>query len=602
MQYADHRLDDLELFAPLPPSERALLAARLEPVTLRRGEVLVRQGDPADALFVVSTGRFAVRLDGRDGTLAEIGPGEPIGEIGFLAGGERTATVIALRDSLVLRLGRDGFESAVREAPSLWPSLAVSLARRLASANASTPAAGSKPPRTIAVIRAGAGALPHEFAPMFQAALERTARTRLIGPETARGFVPRGGSFDCPEVTAALNALEASAEAIIYVAEPDLTPWSEKAIRQADLVLAVGAHASDPAVNPLERRAAEFLASSARRLVLVHPARERVTGTSRWLADRDVAMHHHVALDGTADLDRLVRFVQGTALGLVACGGGAFCAAHTGVYAALREANLSLDMMGGTSAGSAFSAAFAMGLDPEEIVEATHDIFVTNRAMRRFTWPRYGLLDHQHFDRQLSCYFGGIDIEDLWVPFFAVSADLSSYEVHCHRRGDLWTAIRASASIPALLPPVYTRDGHMLVDGCLLDNVPVRVMHGAKSGPNIVICLEPPALESFDVDYAALPGRRGLLGAMLNPLGRALPNAPGPLTVLLRSLSANRQDFVRSMTATDLLLVPPVPAGMGFLDWHRHRELMETARAWATADLARLAIEGHPCLAGARPL
>ena len=52
-------------------------------------------------------------------------------------------------------------------------------------------------------------------------------------------------------------------------------------------------------------------------------------------------------------------------------------------------------------------------LKPDEVDRATHDIFVTNKAMRRYTWPRYSLLDHVHYDRQLANYYAGTDIEDL---------------------------------------------------------------------------------------------------------------------------------------------------------------------------------------------
>ena len=118
--------------------------------------------------------------------------------------------------------------------------------------------------------------------------------------------------------------------------------------------------------------------------------------------------------------------------------------------------------------------------------------------------------------------------------------------------------------MPVLLPPYYTADGHMLVDGAILDNVPVRVMHELKSGPNVVISFDVPKLERFEVDYGALPGRGDLLKRMLTPcLRRTLPAAPGVGTVLMRSMMANRQDFERHLRPEDLLLVPPLPAGHG---------------------------------------
>ena len=256
--------------------------------------------------------------------------------------------------------------------------------------------------------------------------------------------------------------------------------------------------------------------------------------------------------------------------------------------------------MGGTSGGGAMTAAFAMGTDPDDVDRATHEIFVTNRAMRRYTWPRYSLIDHTHYDRQLARYYGGVNIEDLWIPYFAVSTNLSSYDLHRHRQGDLFGAVRATGSVPVLLPPYYTEDGHMLVDGAILDNVPVRVMHELKSGPNIVVSFEVPKHEKFEVDYGALPGRRQLLKAMLNPLRRkTLPRAPGVGTVLMRSMMANRQDFERALRPDDLLLVPPVPPDIGVLDWHRHTELMDRAYRWGLAEVARLRVGGE-CGAGAR--
>ena len=136
-QMSAHGLDGVTIFQDLAPAERARLASELETLTLRRGDVLVREGEPADALYVVVTGRFIVTIAGRRQAISEIGPGQPVGEIAFLAGGVRTATVTALRDSLVLRLRRTEFEELSAKSPSIWHTLTVTLARRVAQANVS---------------------------------------------------------------------------------------------------------------------------------------------------------------------------------------------------------------------------------------------------------------------------------------------------------------------------------------------------------------------------------------------------------------------------------------------------------------------------------
>lgn len=594
-----HGLDGVEIFAELEEAERARLATQLETLSLKRGEVLVRQGETADALFVVVTGRVAITVDGRRDAIAEFGPGQPVGEIAFLAGGVRTATVRALRDSVVLRLGRAEFESLSAKSPSIWRALTVTLAGRLAKANTATPPPPDPRPRTIAIIRAGDSRVPEAFVGRMLDAFRRAHRVILVRAEAVGEVLPSGVGLDSDTATRALNALEASHDYVLFLADPELTPWSEKAIRQADLVLSVGLHACDHQPDALERLAAELLPADSWRLVLLHETRGPIAGTAPWLDGRGIAMHHHVALDEPIDFERLYRFINGTALGLVACGGGAYCAAHIGLYKALLQSGLAFDIVGGASGGGAMTAAFAMGTDPDQISRATHEIFVTNRAMRRYTWPRYSLLDHTHFDRQLANHYAGVDIEDLWIPYFAVSTDLSNCELHRHRRGDLWVAVRATGSVPVLLPPYYTADGHMLVDGAILDNVPVKVMHELKSGPNVVVSFALPRLERFQVDYRALPGRRELLKWLATPfLRNALPQAPGVATVLMRSMMANRHDFGRHLRPQDLLLVPPVPPDMGLLDWHRHAELMECSYHWGLREIARLRAERHPVVAG----
>jgi NTE family protein len=258
---------------------------------------------------------------------------------------------------------------------------------------------------------------------MLSTVFARNATTHTVRADDVQALLPSSGLLDSSEATRALNALETAYDYVLFIADDTLTPWSETAIRQADMVLATALHAADVEPNALERLA------DARRLVLLHEKHGTIRQTRRWLEGRMIAMHHHVALDEFGDFERLFRFINGTARVLVACGGGTLCAAHIGLYKALIERGISFDIMGGTSRGAAMTAAFALGKDPDDVDRATQEIFVTNKSMRHYTWPRYSLVDHTQFDAQLSRHFGGIDIEDLWIPFFAVSANLSSHKM-----------------------------------------------------------------------------------------------------------------------------------------------------------------------------
>ncbi|MEQ1577841.1 MAG: patatin-like phospholipase family protein [Hyphomicrobium sp.] len=592
-------LSGIDIFAGLSEPEKAGLAARFETLSLRRGDVLIRQGDEAGALYITVSGRFAVTRDGRATPVTEIGAGQPVGEIAFLAGGTRTATVTALRDGLVLRLTRESFEKLTREQPSIWQALTLTLAGRLAATTAALQPPPDPKPRTIAVIRAGGSKLPDEFYALLKTVFESQARTLTLTSSTAPGRLGASANLDSPSATAALNALEGEYDFLLFLADDDLSPWSEKIIRHADLVISAGFHDADATLNSLEEAANRYLGSDARRLVLLHKSRRRLSGTARWFKDRTFALHHHIALNTRADTERLFRFINGTARGLVACGGGAWGPAHTGVFKALTESGFEFDIMGGASVGAAMTAAFMLRSNPQDMEDAIHEMFVTRKAMRRYTWPRYAVLDHRRFDGELQRLYGTDGVEDLWLPFFAVSTNLSRYALHVHRQGPLWQVVRASASIPVLLPPVYTDEGEMLVDGGLLDNVPLRVMHDLKSGPNAVISFMTLETERFDVNYAALPSRMELLRLAANPWRKgSIPNAPGVVSVLMRAMMANRNAFKQYLSPQDVLLVPPIPQKIGLLDWHRHTELFELSYRWGLTEVERLERDNPQALAG----
>lgn len=590
----------VETFKGLSSDALARLEARLSPIPVACGARIVTEGEMADALYVVVSGRFAVEIAGTSDTIAEIAAGSPIGEIAFFAGGPRTATVRAIRDSVVVRLTRADFDEISANSPAVWASITEVLANRLAAEtrksgllrNSAGSGSRARPrPRTIALIRAGTAPIATAFLTAFETCARQSANTLVLSSATAAG--PLGGAeLSSMCATQVLNELEQTFDTIVFTADDELTPWSERAIRQADQVLAVGTHPEAPPsaavpLNALEAFAQSIHAKAARRLVLLHPRRRVVEGTRFWLQEREPHMHHHVALDAAEDVARLWRFLRGVASGFVACGGGAYSAAHIGLYKAFRETGTHFDLFGGTSGGAAMAAAFAQDVMPDEIDARVHRMFIAGKALARYTLPRYSLLDHTHFDRHLKIEYGDVRIEDLWKPYFAVSTDLSDYRAEVHRTGALWVAIRASAAIPALLPPYYTDDGRMLVDGSVVSNVPIEAMHAIKSGPNVVVSFNPREGQRFAVDYAALPARRDLAWRSLTPFGRqSLPKAPSAATVLVRSLMANRNHFERQLEASDWLLVPPTPDDMGALDWRRHSELVEAAYRYGLAEIA----------------
>lgn len=141
----------------LSPDVVRTLENAATPKRLKRGEILIEENSDADALFFVVSGRFTVVAAGTP--IAEIGPGEPIGEIAFFGGGTRTASVIAARASQVLELSRDAYEDALKREPVLSTAIIAALARRLRRAIPTAQLMRPRPPQIIGIVPGGSAPL-----------------------------------------------------------------------------------------------------------------------------------------------------------------------------------------------------------------------------------------------------------------------------------------------------------------------------------------------------------------------------------------------------------------------------------------------------------
>src|SRR5438445_2188792 len=593
-------LEDFALFRTLSSEQRLKTLNAMVRQDLVRGQMLVAQGGPSDSLFLVLHGALAVRKTGYSEPIAKLRAGELVGEIGFFANVPRTADVIAIRDTSVLALTRPAYQKLVEEAPAIVEALLAALARRFAKETARiAPFPTSPKARTVALIDGGVEPLPGIFDRRMREGLAAT-QAEIIDAARLHAMFP-GRPLDAHDVTEWLNKLEHTAPLVVYVGGRDASPLARKAIRHADMVVfACRGEAPAAALTDVEAFACEVHPASARRLVRVHDRRSgEVSGTAAWLARLPSFMHHHVALEDQIDIDSLIRFLSGRAIGFVAAGGGSLGTAHVGIYRAFHERGVMFDIFVGTSVGSAMVAGFAKNLEAEHLERGTHEIFVTSRSFRRPTWPRYSLLDHKAFDRALTDQYGAdCRIEDCWRPIAAVATNLSTHNLELIRTGPLWQAVRASSAIPGLLPPFYTPEGAMLVDGCLIDNVPLTSMHQLKSGPNLVVHFGEPAAEMFDVDYAALPGRLELIAAMLMPFRKKLlPAAPSAVNVLWRSLVAHQRYDTLPTAPLDAVMRPPRPLGVDVTDFDRHTDIFWEAYLWARQAIVALEAEGDPAIA-----
>lgn len=159
-------------------------------------------------------------------------------------------------------------------------------------------------------------------------------------------------------------------------------------------------------------------------------------------------------------------------LGLALGGGAARGLAHLGVLKALDEAGIRADYISGTSAGSIVGSLYAGGYSWEAIADAQRALDWADFVKPVF--PKMGLVRATRLEERLDEMLGDRTMEDLDIPFRAVSVDLVSSRQHVIDSGSVARAVRASCSIPGIFEPVIDGD-RVLVDGGVLNDVPADV-------------------------------------------------------------------------------------------------------------------------------
>ena len=251
---------------------------------------------------------------------------------------------------------------------------------------------------------------------------------------------------------------------------------------------------------------------------------------------------------------------------------------------ALRELGIPLDMVGGTSMGAVIAAQVALGLSREEMIELNLQ-FMSRKPFAQYTVPMVAMLNAKRLQDGMQRALGDTRIEDLWINTFAVSVNLTTTEMVVHDRGPAWEAVRASVSLPGILPP-FVRGLHLLVDGGVINNLPGDVMR--QRGGNSVIAVNVSAVDDLRFPPSGIPSEWRIFWNKLLPFARPVL-VPGLAAIVMRTLllaSANRTALVER--DADLVLKPPLEA-YGLLEFKKihaiaevgYRYTLEAASRWS---------------------
>jgi predicted acylesterase/phospholipase RssA/CRP-like cAMP-binding protein len=603
-------INDSPLFKNLSAEAKSELEHSLEWTILPSGATLFLEGEPGDAMYLILNGRiqlFCRNNDGKDGgeifdplrqeLLAELGKGDTLGEMALLTREPRSATAFAPRDTHLAFLHRSSFDRLVAAYPQeMLQSFCHQMAERLRERNRDR-RPRNRPPVSITVLVCSP--IAKGFAADLAKALSAFETTLHLNRASISSFSSdKAVASDAAEIRllAWLNEQEARYEHVIYEADAMEDRWTLRCLRQADvLLLAVDAEDSPVGIaatfQSLLRQADSKIAPT---LVLFHAVHSRLpSNTVEWRSATSATRHWHIRNGFAGDVHRIARFLTGRSIGLALGGGFAFGLAHIGVVQAMRAMRIPIDFVGGTSMGAIIALACAIHFSRDQMLEIMEK-GCAQSLKGDYTVPIVSLLTGKKVAHSIGRYVGDCDIEDLWLPYFAISASLVHASMVIHSRGNALRSALASSRAPGIFPPLGW-DGDVLVDGGLVNNVPSDVMRG-EVGPGTVIAVD----VSRDTDLW-VQGQFDMHLSGWNVFRNKIsPFSGNPRYVTIADIIARMVRLggvahgKQIRASADLYLTPPLEK-FTFRDFSRGKEMAQIGYDDACAELERwIAEHGRP--------
>jgi len=538
------------------------LEASLDWFGVSAGTILFEEGDPAPDAFILTSGQIGVFVGAEPSRkmVAKISAGQLVGEMALVSDAPRSATVVAMHDSDLVRLPRSTVELLLQHNPEATRFMLRLLTARLRSTSRAPTAAETID--SIAIVPLGP--------PMDNLGEALTWLTKQVNPITLSAAEEEDQWRHADPLDRRLFA---------YVARDHNSAWARHCIRQADRVIFL----AQADIGVVGRDAIAFAAQLHRDmdLVLVNKADATLaTGGTDWLPYFQGEHILHVRLGNEVDYARVLRLVSRSGICLVFSGGGARGFAHLGVIKAFAEKGIPIDAVGGTSIGALVAGGVALGLSPDGVAARIRYAFVENNPVRDFTLPFVSLARGRKSNRLLRQGYGEALIENLWKTFFCVSANLATGKAVVHQSGLLWRALSASTAIPGIFPP-QMENRQVLVDGGILDNFPTNVMRSLRRGQ--VIGVEVSSGTSITASDVAIEEK-----SLLWLLFRGRREVPSIVRILMCSGMVNSEaQTAASRAATDVLIQPAL-GGIDMLSFKAFDRAVEAGYRAALEAIPRL--------------
>lgn len=487
-------LERTTAFRGLSNEDRLYIANRIISRRFEAGETIGDFGDIVDEFWIIGEGYIETYFQNEQGSiepLATLGPDDHIGELALLEETPRPVRVIARTPVLLLVLPSDSFFEFVDAYPVLMRNLYRTLSRRFK--NAIGTQASNRSSKRLGIIarsikaRILASRLISRLAASGEKLVVQTDDANSLStlPAWPKDIALQHGTRPNDPPKTDSGSLHRQ---IVVLCKKEIEDLDLSVFQECDEWLWMLQPDESITVEPLLRNSSTVNVTAIDKMRMVWLLSDDQP-VAAWLPDppcKRSSIKVHVSTEQSQlsrleqqGLDRLVRAIRGYRIGIALSGGGAKGMAHLGVLRALDDAGISFDVMSGASAGAMAGLVYASGIEPLQAAHHFQHDLTPSRIFRSLPgWPNLYLLyqfRRRAWDSMLRPYLRDWRLEQLPIEFHALTVDLVQGRSVVRKTGDAVQAILESINLPVISKPI-PRDGMLLVDGGMLDNLPGDVL------------------------------------------------------------------------------------------------------------------------------
>lgn len=456
-----------------------LLSNRATWLSLQSQESILVQGHRHSDVYVLVHGKLRYHVKDRSDRIIAQGylyPGDIAGDISAFNESESVASVFSSRPCQVIKIDLELFRNTILSCSQAVNSIAQKLISH--ASNALQKDRRRRVRESIAIVPLDDCVPIDAFMADLASSLNKFGVTGVVTKSIAENSLGLNFTDDVPDEQVyqqnyqTISNFIRSHDFVLFQAESLLSNWNKTVFKEVDRILLLTNSRGATFDVLLQEHLLTVQQQMESKIEVVFLQNDEAPkGSKEFLKGMCATSHHHVWLDRKPTVDRIARIVSGNSVGLALGGGGARAAAHVGLIRALEEAGIPIDFIGGTSIGAFIGALYAGGLDASAIEDVLMKNVVGTKLFNDYTMPIVSIVRGSKVSDLFQGIFGDRDIEDLPISFFATAVNITSTNLEIIDEGKIWEAIRASSSLPAILPPFPHSKG-LLVDGGLLDNVP----------------------------------------------------------------------------------------------------------------------------------